>query len=180
MLFSVLPTGQIPSISFIESEDDFVLEEGNILMIVDVAELYSQVFSAESAARSPKHTKWDLQILFKDPNAKITTGRNVYKTMWKEKQSLQKKSSCGKIATPILFIRKPNGTLRLYVDYRNLNGLTIANRYPLPRIDELLEQTRGSSASRNWTYRMGIIYFVLQREKSGGPLFALSKACLNI
>lgn len=45
---------------------------------------------------------------------------------------------------PILFVRKKNGKLRMCIDYRALNKLTIKNRYPLPRIDELLDQLLGA------------------------------------
>ena len=41
---------------------------------------------------------------------------------------------------PILFDRKPDGSLRLCVDYRGLNNLTIKNRYPLPLIGESLDR----------------------------------------
>ena len=41
---------------------------------------------------------------------------------------------------PILFNRKPNGILRLYVDYRGLNNITIKNRYPLPFIREFFDR----------------------------------------
>ena len=41
---------------------------------------------------------------------------------------------------PILFDRKSDGSLRLFVDYRGLNNLTIKNRYPLPLIRELLDR----------------------------------------
>ena len=41
---------------------------------------------------------------------------------------------------PILFNKKPNGSLRLCVDYQGLNNLTIKNRYPLPLIGELLDR----------------------------------------
>lgn len=40
---------------------------------------------------------------------------------------------------PILFARKKNGKLRMCIDYRALNTLTRRNSFPLPRIDELLE-----------------------------------------
>jgi hypothetical protein len=46
---------------------------------------------------------------------------------------------------PILFVRKKDGTLRLCIDYRQLNKMTIKNRYPLPRIDDLFDQVRGAT-----------------------------------
>ncbi|KAL8481438.1 hypothetical protein ACS0TY_027808 [Phlomoides rotata] len=39
---------------------------------------------------------------------------------------------------PILFVKKMDETLRMCIDYRELNQLTIKNRYPLPRIEDLL------------------------------------------
>ena len=46
---------------------------------------------------------------------------------------------------PVLFVPKPNGRgLRLCVDYRALNNITIKNRYPIPRIDDLLDAVSGS------------------------------------
>ena len=50
-------------------------------------------------------------------------------------------SSC---ASPILFVKKKDGSLRLCVDYRALNDITIKDRYPLPRIEETLNQIRGA------------------------------------
>lgn len=46
---------------------------------------------------------------------------------------------------PILFVRKKDGTMCLCVDYRELNKVTIKNRYPLSRIDDLFHQLQGSS-----------------------------------
>ncbi|KAD7477647.1 hypothetical protein E3N88_00783 [Mikania micrantha] len=45
---------------------------------------------------------------------------------------------------PILFVKKKDGTLRMCIDYRELNKLTIKNRYPLPRIDDLFDQLQGA------------------------------------
>jgi len=45
---------------------------------------------------------------------------------------------------PILFVPKKNGKLRLCVDYRKLNDITIKNRYPLPRIDEIMDRINGA------------------------------------
>ena len=41
---------------------------------------------------------------------------------------------------PVLFARKKDGTMRLCIDYRGLNKVTIKNKYPLPRIDDLFDQ----------------------------------------
>nr|KYP39814.1 Transposon Ty3-I Gag-Pol polyprotein [Cajanus cajan] len=46
---------------------------------------------------------------------------------------------------PVLLVKKKDGGSRLCVDYRQLNKLTIKNRYPLPRIDDLMDQLRGAS-----------------------------------
>ena len=46
---------------------------------------------------------------------------------------------------PVLFVKKKDGSLRLCIDYRKLNQVTVKNRYPLPRIDDLLDQLQGAS-----------------------------------
>ena len=48
------------------------------------------------------------------------------------------------MGAPVLFEMKKDKTLRLCIDYRQLNRVTIKNRYPLPRIDDLFDQLRGA------------------------------------
>ncbi|GKB26874.1 hypothetical protein Tco_0866275, partial [Tanacetum coccineum] len=43
---------------------------------------------------------------------------------------------------PVLFVKKNDGLIRMCIDYQELNKLTIKNRYPLPRIDDLFDQLR--------------------------------------
>jgi hypothetical protein len=48
-------------------------------------------------------------------------------------------------AAPILFVGKKDGSLRMVIDYRGLNAQTVKNRYPLPRIDDLIDSLGGST-----------------------------------
>lgn len=51
--------------------------------------------------------------------------------------------SASPYAAPILFVGKKDGTLRMCIDYRALNAITVKNKYPLPRIDDLFDQLGG-------------------------------------
>eukprot|EP00798_Chlamydomonas_sp_ICE-L_P023881 gene23881-biopygen18387 len=55
--------------------------------------------------------------------------------------------------SPILFVAKPDGSWRMAIDYRKLNKVTIPNRYPLPRIDDLFDQVRGAKVFSNLDVR---------------------------
>ncbi len=46
---------------------------------------------------------------------------------------------------PVLFVKKKDGSIRLCMDYRGLNKITIKNKYPVPRVDELLDQLQGAT-----------------------------------
>lgn len=52
--------------------------------------------------------------------------------------------SCSPYASPIILARKKTGDWRLCIDYRHLNSLTIKNKYPLPVMDELLDELQGA------------------------------------
>ena len=53
---------------------------------------------------------------------------------------------------PVLFVKKKDGTMRMCIDYRQLNKVTIKNRYPLPRIDYLFEHYRGAVIFQRLTF----------------------------
>ena len=57
--------------------------------------------------------------------------------------------SSATIASPVFFARKPNGTLRFCIDYHPLNAVRKKDRYPLPRIDEVLRLVLGSKVLSN-------------------------------
>ena len=55
----------------------------------------------------------------------------------------------------VMFVKKKDGTLRLYIYYRQLNKFTVKNKYALPRIDDIFYQMRGAKVFSNIDLRSG-------------------------
>jgi hypothetical protein len=56
---------------------------------------------------------------------------------------------------PVLFVQKKDGSRWMCVDYRSINGITINNKYPLPRIEDFFDQMRGARVFSNIDLRSG-------------------------
>ncbi|GKC07244.1 putative reverse transcriptase domain-containing protein, partial [Tanacetum coccineum] len=69
--------------------------------------------------------------------------QGVVKTLMNTKVDELKLSDIS-VGAPVLFVKKNDGSFRMCIDYRELNKLTVKNRYPLPRIDDLFDQLQGS------------------------------------
>ena len=89
------------------------------------------------------------------PNAPGTLNQPIYRMSEHELRELKSqlddlleygfiKPSLSPYGSPVLFVRKKDGTMRLVVDYRKLNEITIKNSFGLPRADEQLESVRGA------------------------------------
>ncbi|GJW97035.1 putative reverse transcriptase domain-containing protein [Tanacetum coccineum] len=96
------------------------------------------------------------------------------KELSKQLQELSEKGfirpSSSPWGAPVLFVKKKDGSFRMCIDYRELNKLTIKNRYPLPRIDDLFDQLQGSSVYSKIDLRSG--YHQLRIRKEDIPITA--------
>jgi hypothetical protein len=73
---------------------------------------------------------------------------------------------------PMLFVEKKDGTQRMCIDYRSLNEVTIKNKYPLPRIEDLFDQMNGASVFSKIDLRSG--YHQLKIRESDIPKNCIS------
>nr|GFB93871.1 putative reverse transcriptase domain-containing protein [Tanacetum cinerariifolium] len=65
------------------------------------------------------------------------------------------RSSSSPWGAPVLFVKKKDGSFRMCIDYQEICKLTVKNRYPLPRIDDLFDQLQGSSIYSKIDLRLG-------------------------
>ncbi|GMI84444.1 hypothetical protein HRI_002113700 [Hibiscus trionum] len=90
------------------------------------------------------------------------------KELQKQLQELQDKSfirpSTSPWGAPVLFVKKKDGAMRLCIDYRQLNKITIKNRYPLPRIEDLFDQLRDASVFSKIDLRSGYYQMRVKEE----------------
>ena len=70
-------------------------------------------------------------------------------------------SPCGAL---VLFVKKKDGTLRLCIDFRQLNKVTVKNKYPLPRIDDLFDQLKDGKIFSKIDLRSGYHQLRIKEE----------------
>jgi hypothetical protein len=66
---------------------------------------------------------------------------------------------------PVLFVNEKDGSRRMCVDYRSLNEVTIKNKYPLPRIEDLFDQMRGAKVFSKIYLRSGYHQLKIRTEE---------------
>lgn len=144
---------QVSMIS-IEDIDEALKQEGDEIAIQLPKELrdYADVFSPKKADKLPLHRSYDHEIKITS-DKKLPFGR-IYSMSRDELQTLRTwldenlakgfiRPSSSHITSPVLFVKKPGGGLRLCMDYRALNDISAKDRYPLPLIKETLNNLEG-------------------------------------
>ncbi|KAF4332523.1 gag polymerase env poly [Fusarium beomiforme] len=142
---------QIENSEVIPDEDD-TGEQGNTEVPPEFRE-FIDVFSSEKASGIPEYKNTDHRIdLLPGKSPPYGPIYPLSQLELKElRQYLDDNLASGRIrpskspaGAPILFVPKKDGSLRLCVDYRGLNGASVKNRYPLPLVTEILDRIQGA------------------------------------
>jgi hypothetical protein len=138
-------------------------KEPDSLKIIKVVSEFPDVF-LEDLLGMPPERKVEFAIELLPSTAPIS--KRAYRVSGLELDELKKqidelsekgciRPSTSPWAAPVLFVEKKDGTKRMCIDYRALNEVTIKNKYPLHRIEDLFYQLRGASVFSKIDLRSG-------------------------
>ena len=137
-----------------------------------VLDKYADVFEEIPAGLPPdRGVKHTIPLI---PGAKAPYKR-MYRLSPREREEVEKQvkellakgwiePSQSPFGAPIVFAPKKDGTIRMCVDYRALNLLTVKNRYPLPRIDDLLDRLHGATVFTSMDLQTGFNQILITQE----------------
>ncbi|PKA48706.1 RNA-directed DNA polymerase like [Apostasia shenzhenica] len=142
------------------------------IQVIPIVKEYPDVFP-EDLMGLPPNREVELPIelisgtepISKAPYRMATTELQELKTQLQE--LLDKgyiRPSISPWGAPVLFVKKKDGSLRMCIDYRELNRVTIKNKYPLPRINDLFDQLQGASIFSKIDLRSG--YYQLKIKEA--------------
>nr|GEU54223.1 putative reverse transcriptase domain-containing protein [Tanacetum cinerariifolium] len=137
--------------------------EGKRLEDVPIVRDFHEVFPEDLPGISPaRHVEFQIDLVPGDTPVARAPYRLAPSEMKELAEQLQELSDKGFIRPSslpwgalVLFVKKKDGSFRTCIDYRELNKLTVTNRYPLPRIDDLFDQLQGSSVYLKIDLRSG-------------------------
>ena len=123
-------------------------QEGTRLEDIPIVKEFLDVFPDDISGLPPdREVEFTIDLIPDTEPISIPPYRMAPAELRELKAQLEELSSKGFIrpsifpwGAPVLFMKKKDGSLRLCIDYRQLNRVTICNQYPLPRIDELFDQ----------------------------------------
>uniref|UniRef100_A0A8R7R7B3 Transposon Ty3-I Gag-Pol polyprotein n=1 Tax=Triticum urartu TaxID=4572 RepID=A0A8R7R7B3_TRIUA len=132
---------------------------------------FANVFATPTGL--PPHRQYDHAVILEE-GAQPTNSRPYrYSPLQKDEIEWQVKEmvdagvithSVSPYAAPVLLVRKKDGTWWFCVDYRHLNDITVKNKFPLPIVDEILDELLAQHSSPSWTCVQAIIRFACARR----------------
>jgi RNase H-like domain found in reverse transcriptase/Reverse transcriptase (RNA-dependent DNA polymerase)/Integrase zinc binding domain/Chromo (CHRromatin Organisation MOdifier) domain/Retroviral aspartyl protease len=155
---------QVICVAWMHHVDVTAADAGVSLKAKKIVAEFADVFPDELPSGLPPKRDVDHKIVLipgVDPPS-----RAPYRMSVKELEELKKqldenlkqgfiRPSQSPFGSPVLFVKKKDGSMRLCVDYRALNRITIKNKYPLPLITDLLDQLRGARVFSKIDLRSG-------------------------
>ncbi|WVZ52781.1 hypothetical protein U9M48_003803 [Paspalum notatum var. saurae] len=157
------PDGQKVEVSAIEPSGCLHQMEAKPTEGIRVVCEYPDVFLDELPSMPPDR---EVEFLIELLPGTTPIAKRQYRLAPKEQELIKKnidellrkgfiRPSSSPWAFPVLFVDKKDGTRRMCVDYRALNDVTIKNKYPLPRIDDLFDQLQGACVFSKIDLRSG-------------------------
>ena len=142
---------------------------------------WKKVFSEQEATRMPSHQPWDIDIELVE-GAPPSLDCKIYPLTSAEQGKLAEyikdnmdkgyiRPSKSQYSSPFFFVGKKDGKLRPVVDYRQLNSLTVPDRYPLPLIQELVDKVSNAKIFTKVDVRAGYNNIRIKEGDQGKAAF---------
>jgi hypothetical protein len=161
-------------VATVQTDQGSMLNQTKAIALEDirVVQEYPDVFSEELPGMPPdRDIELVIELLPGTPPISKRSYRmpvNELPELKKQIEELQSKGfirpSSSPWGAPVLFVEKKDGTQQMCVDYHSLNEVTIKNKYPLPRIEDLFDQMKGASVFSKIDLRSG--YHQLKIQES--------------
>jgi hypothetical protein len=161
-------------VAMVQSDQDSVFNQTKAIALEDIRVVreYPDVFPKELPGMPPDcDIEFLIELLPRTPPISKRPYRmpiNELVELKKQIAELQAKGFIRPSSSPwgatVLFVEKKDGTQRMCIDYRSLNEVTIKNKYPLPRIEDLFDQMKGASIFSKIDLRSGYHQLMIQES----------------
>jgi hypothetical protein len=158
----LLRKGDVGVVLYVQARNMTEQDDHTLPNIEGALAQYKQVF--EEPTQLPLERAVDHKIPLQ-PGAPIVNSR-PYRLSHKQKDTMEElvhnllknhiiRPSVSPYSSPVILVKKKDGTWRLCIDYRKLNNLTVKNKFPIPIIKDLLDELHGATISSKIDLRSG-------------------------